>query len=230
MDDIGGGWSKVTILEPETKEFYNNYFFNGELTHRIVIDTPKADVLSAYSLIEKGLRSTLIWLDNIKELLAEDEVGYDKEEGNRKSTSDRSKYNLIKGLFVAALTFYGKSFSTCEGRRVKLEKSNLDVAFHTDHDDAIEMRHNFAAHSGATKVEKVHVVIALDKNQKKHTSPYFGRELGQPDSFVSEDIDTFIKLVKHAKEFADNKINTLTEKIFKDDVASKGLKYWYEKT
>lgn len=230
MDDIGGGWSKITVLEPDTQEFYNDYFFNGEPAYRIIIDTQKAAVLSAYTLIEKDLRSTLVWLENIKELLAEDEAEYDKSEGSRKSTSDRSKYNLIKGLFVAALTFYGKSFSTCEGRRVKLEKSNLDGAFHTDHDDAIEMRHNFAAHSGATKIEKVHVVIALDKNRKKHTSPYFGRELGQPDSFVFEDIDAFINLVKHAKAFAETKINTLTEKIFKDDVASKGVKYWYEKT
>ena len=39
---------------------------------------------------------------------------------------DRGKYVLIKGLFVAALTFYGKCFSRCEGRRAQMDRNQLD--------------------------------------------------------------------------------------------------------
>ncbi|MDN2662109.1 hypothetical protein OW492_01805 [Psychromonas sp. 14N.309.X.WAT.B.A12] len=229
MEKIGGGWSKVTVLEPDTKKFYNRYFYKKKPAHRVLVETPKANILSGYTLIEKDLRTVLVWLENINELLAEDE-NEKSIKGNRKSTSDRKKYNIIKGLFVAALTFYGKSFASCEGRKVKLEKSNLDTDFHEDHNDVIEMRHNFAAHSGAKKVEQVHVVLALDKKKNKGTSPYFGRELAQPDSMVADDIEKFINLVNHVKTFVDNKIEVLAKKIFKDDVVAKGIDYWYEKT
>lgn len=229
MDKIGGDWSKITVLVPETGEFYNRYFYKRKPAYRILVDTPKAKALAAYTLIEKDLRSTLVWLENISDLLSEEESNK-KTKGNRKSSSDRNKYNLIKGLFVAALTFYGKSFATCEGRRVKLDKANLDSKFHSEHDNIIEMRHNFAAHSGAKNVERVHVVLALDKNMKKNTQPYFGRELAQPDSYVKKDIEDFIGLVNHAKEFVDKKIDVLSGKILQDDVASKGPEYWYNKT
>ena len=64
---------------------------------------------------------------------------------------NRELFNTVKGLFVAALTIYGKRFTSCEGRRVKLEKKNLSEDFHETHDEAMAFRHNFAAHSGAKK-------------------------------------------------------------------------------
>lgn len=40
---------------------------------------------------------------------------------NVERVKDPSKMNIVKGLFIAALTFYGKCFTTCEGRKTKLE-------------------------------------------------------------------------------------------------------------
>jgi hypothetical protein len=228
-DDLGGGWSKFTVLDPKTQTFYNRYYYKRVKAKRVVIDTPKAKALAAYTLIEKDLRSVSIWLNEIKELLAGDEVTVGKS-GSQKTAHDRTRYNLIKGLFVASLTFYAKCFATCEGRKVKLEKRNLSDEFQRHHDSIIEIRHNFAAHSGAKQVERVHVVMALDIKKRKGAIPFLTRELGQPDSYSLEYTEEFISLVNHVKEFVDGKVDTLNEKVLKDDILTKPPEYWYKKT
>ncbi|EIF8949889.1 hypothetical protein LF048_003580, partial [Vibrio cholerae] len=123
--------------------------------------------------------------------------------------------------FVAALTFYAKCFATCEGRKVKLEKKNLDDDFQKKHQLVIDLRNNFAAHSGAEKVEKVKVVLALDTKRRKGAVPYFTRELGQPDSYTLENIADFRCLVEHVKSLVDEKINTLKKKYYKTTLFQK---------
>ncbi|MCF7493617.1 hypothetical protein L3V35_00950 [Vibrio sp. L5-1] len=227
-DDLGGGWSKVTVLKSETSDFYNRYYYKRVKAKRIEITTPKAQVLASYTLIEKDLRSVGIWLTEIESMLKADEK-YAKNPKYRKSDHDRTRYNVIKGLFVAALTFYAKCFATCEGRRVKLEKKNLDEDFQNKHQAAIDMRNNFAAHSGSEKVEKVKVVLALDTKRRKGATPYFTRELGQPDTYTLENLTEFRGLVEHVKSLADDKIETLNKKVLEDDIISKGGDYWYNK-
>nr|WP_320012423.1 hypothetical protein [uncultured Desulfobulbus sp.] len=227
-DDLGGGWSKFTVLDPESQTFYNRYYYKRVKAHRVVIDTPKAKALAGYTLIEKDLRSISIWLDEIKGLLADDKVTVGKK-GSQKTAHDRTRYNLIKGLFVASLTFYAKCFATCEGRRVKLEKSNLSDEFQKHHEDIMDTRHNFAAHSGAKQVERVHVVMALDSKRRRGTVPFVTRELGQPDSYSLESTEEFISLVSHVKGFVNQKIDTLNEKLLKDDILTKTPDYWYKK-
>ncbi|EJL6260984.1 hypothetical protein RUK17_003481 [Vibrio cholerae] len=228
-DDLGDGWSKVTVLDPETSDFYNRYYYKRVKAKRIEITTPKAQVLASYTLIEKDLRSVAVWLNEIESMMKAD-VKLTKDPKHRKSGHDRTRYNLIKGLFVAALTFYAKCFATCEGRKVKLEKKNLDDDFQKKHQLVIDLRNNFAAHSGAEKVEKVKVVLALDTKRRKGAVPYFTRELGQPDSYTLENIADFRCLVEHVKSLVDEKINTLNKKVLQDDIISKGGDYWYNET
>jgi hypothetical protein len=228
-DDLGDGWSKVTVLDPETSDFYNRYYYKRVKAKRIEITTPKAQVLASYTLIEKDLRSVAVWLDEIESMMNAD-TKLTENPKHRKSGHDRTRYNLVKGLFVAALTFYAKCFATCEGRKVKLEKKNLDENFQEKHQAAIDMRNNFAAHSGADKVEKVKVVLALDTKRRKGAIPYFTRELAQPDSYILESIAEFRDLVEHVKIFVDGKINTLNQKVLEDDIISKGGDYWYKET
>ena len=228
-DDLGAGWSKKTALDPKSGKSFNRYFYKRRKAHCIEIDTPKAKVLSGYALIEKDLRSAIVWLNEIIELL-DFYPGFDQKNGYVKSGQDRDKFNVAKGLFVAALTFYGKSFSQCEGRRIKLERSNLDEALHEQHDEAMSFRHNFAAHSGARKIEMVRVVIALDSRKRKGTPPYMGRELSQPDSPVKSDIEDMIELFKHAQKYTNDKIETLTKKVYSEDILEKGSDYWYGET
>ena len=227
MDKLQGHWAKRSILERDTGKFYNKYFYKRKEAHRVVVDSQKAKILSGYILIEKDLRSSLFWLDQIKSLLEDDEK-YQNAKGYVANTEDRDRFNLIKGLFVASLTFYGKSFSSCEGRRVKLEKKNLDDEYYEDHDDAMKLRHDFAAHSGESQVEHVAIVVALDTKCK--APPYMVKELMQPDVVFKDDLAKFINLFTHAKSFAEEKVKVLSEKVYKDDVVAKGAKYWYDKT
>jgi len=57
-DDLGGGWSKFTVLDPESQTFYNRYYYKRVKAHRLVIDTPKAKALAGYTLIEKDLEAS----------------------------------------------------------------------------------------------------------------------------------------------------------------------------
>jgi hypothetical protein len=219
-------WTSEFIVEPYSGKYYNNYFYKNQHAHRIVIETKKAAALAGYMLIGKDLRSAITWLNYINEQL-KNEPSFTDPIGSVQ-TPNKDYFIIMKGLFVAALTFYGKSFATCEGRKVKLEKSNLEDQFHDDHDDALEYRHNYAAHSGAKKLEHAVVVLALDKN--KESNPFFSRELYQPDLISRDDTNRFISLFEHAKAFAERKIETLSDKVYEEDVLSKGGDYWYAKT
>ncbi|KAJ8738356.1 hypothetical protein H9Y13_09320 [Aeromonas veronii] len=220
-------WLYETVLLKDEFIAYNNYFYKRVKAHRIVLDTPKAKALAAYTLIEKDLRSCAVWLNAILNILKSD-PRHVNANGNL-ANEDRETYNVVKGLFVAALTIYGKCYTSCEGRRVKLEKSNLDEMYHEIHDEAMSFRHNFAAHSGAKKLETTSVVVVLDSKFNRRNIPRISTELMQPDSWSIKETKDFINLVEHVRKFVKDKISALTDKVYKDDVLSKGKEYWYKK-
>ncbi|TOP86890.1 hypothetical protein [Vibrio parahaemolyticus] len=220
-------WKTFKMLEPDTGVFLCRYTYKRKPAHRVVVDTPKATTLSGYLLIEKDLRNTLIWLNQIKSTLEQHDAT--KNQTGHIATGDRSIFDTVKGLFVAALTFYGKCFSTCEGRRIKLDKKIIDEKYVDTHSYLIEMRNNFAAHSGATKVEVARVVLALDKNKKKNTFPHLAKEVFQPDTSSLQEIYKFIESVEWLHKYVDDKIDTLVEKIMEDDILKEGLEAWYAK-
>ncbi len=226
IDKLDGHWSKRTVFDQKTGIWYNKYFYKRKPAHRILLDTPKSKTLAGYILIEKDLRSAIIWLEEIIELLSEDE-NFHEDMNFVQTAYDRKKFNILKGLFVSALTFYAKSFAACEGRKVKLERSNLDEDYKKVHDNAMEYRHNFAAHSGAKKIEFVRIVLVLD--QKRKAQPYLVKELGQPDTFGFNEMHELCKLFKYVRSLVNQKINALTGKIMKEDIFSRGTEYWYEK-
>lgn len=184
--------------------------------------------MAGYVLIEKDLRSAAVWLTEIDRIRGED-AQFDSKGGNRQS-KDRDRYNLVKGLFVAALTFYGKAFAQCEGRRIKLERRQLDIEFHEEHDDAISFRNNFAAHSGAKLLERAEIALVLPPKSKKSVAPRLYREMTQPDYATAEEgKKTFNELVEHARAIPLRKIAQLNEKILAEEVLTKGYAYWKTK-
>jgi len=220
-------WKTFKILEPDTGKFYCRYEYRRKPALRVEIDTPKARSLNGYLLIEKDLRNTLIWLKQIKVTLDLHE-STNKQKGHMAS-GDREIFDTVKGLFVAALTFYGKCFSTCKGRKLKLDKKIIAEKYKDTHSYMIQMRNNFAAHSGEIKVETARVVLALDKNKRKNTFPHIAKEVYQPDTCSFEDVTDCIASVNHLHVHVNGKIDTLVEKIMKDDVFGEGLNQWYEK-
>lgn len=216
-------WTSKAIVEPSSGKYYRKYFYKRRVAHRVIVDTPKAKALAGYVLIEKDLRCSIAWTNQIKELL-KDEPQFLDPMGSVESPTDHI-FTLSKGFFVAALTFYGKCFASCKGRRIKLERKNLSESFLFVHDDAIEYRNNFAAHSGAKMLERAVVVLALDKKRK--SNPFFSRELYQPDVVSQSDLDEFLALFEHVKGFVEGKINELSDKVYDEDVLPKGADYWY---
>ncbi|WP_051938366.1 hypothetical protein [Ghiorsea bivora] len=80
-------------------------------------------------------------------------------------------------MFVALVSFYGKCFTSCEGRRVKLEKIWVDEKFQEEHETLIGYRHNFTAHSGADKFEEVKIAAVLDPKERRGMLPILVKEL-----------------------------------------------------
>lgn len=171
-------WETREVLDRTTGEVERFYTYKRKPCKRIELNSPLARQLAGYTLIEKDLRSVAAWLREIE--ARHTEVGQGEGDGFGRST-DRETYTLIKGLFVAALTFYGKCFAHCEGRRIKLERAQLGERYLSTHDEAIAFRHNFAAHSGAAKLESAKVALVLPN--KATVQPGFTKSCNNPIFF-----------------------------------------------
>jgi hypothetical protein len=219
------GYEVKEFVEPNSTKTHRIYTYNGKPCRRIKMDTRLCKQLAGYALIEKDLRSAKIWLSEIDEL-RQDEVA---PPGSRISR-DRKTYNLVKGLFVAALTFYGKCFSKCDGRPVKIEKNQLDEKFRAVHDEIIRFRHNFAAHSGDERIEYVEIALVIPRSKNNLALPNLYRELFQPDlMFGKLEGVSFADTVEHARQVVLKKIDLLSKKIMEEEIYPKGREYWLKK-
>lgn len=215
----------VEAVDQATGRVHRIYKYKNGKCRRIQIKSRLADQLSGYFLIEKDLRNCIAWAKEIDRLVPGE---YKKKKMHIKSP-DRDVYNIVKGLFVACLTFYGKCYSKCEGRPVKLERSQLGEEFRDFHDDCIAYRHNFAAHSGAKKIEYVELAFVFPEKVKKGQVPPHDlfKELYQPDYIVTADEEVdLISLFEAAKSVADKKIDFLIKKIFEDEIYSRDFEFW----
>lgn len=217
-------YTVTEALDQSTGVVHRLYSYRRKRCHRVKLTGKIAAQLAGYTLIEKDLRSASAWLDEINGLNSDDPRIRGEQYGRGK---DRKKYLLIKGLFVAALTFYGKCFSKCEGRPVKLERANLDDKFLELHDECMEYRHNFAAHSGAASLEYVEVALVMPRKRKASILPQIYTELFQPDLMLPDHGQaTMNELFEHVREIAQTKRDRLAMKILKDEVLPKGIDYW----
>lgn len=210
------GFKARHSLDPVTGIVSRTYMHNGNKCKATPLTSRLCDQLAGYTLIEKDLRSALLWLDEIERRHTEAPTDQNHRYGN---SENRENYTIIKGLFVALLAFYGKCFSRCEGRPVKLERSQLDPKNHETHDELISYRHNFAAHSGAERVEKVGIVLVHPEALTADIPLMIFRELQQPDLLSSERTDASIRdAIENARAIANSKIDKLSEKILKEEV------------
>lgn len=212
------------VLDPTTGIVHRFYTYKRKPCHRKILKSRLVEQLAGYVLIEKDLRSALSWAAHIEGL---HEVGPLRDEESYAHSKDREKFVLIKGLFVAALTFYGKCFSRCEGRRAQMDRNQLDERFHEIHDTCIRYRHNFAAHSGAEKLERVDIALVFPKKRGVAVLPRIYMELSQPDLLSHSKGEIKMKeLFEHVQAIANEKISLLNDKILKEEVYPKGLSYW----
>lgn len=218
-------WKKQELLDKKTGKVERVYTYKQVRCKRVVHSSALALQLAGYTLIEKDLRSVRTWLSEITTRHVD---GRAHESDHHNLSTNRENYDIIKGLFVAALTFYGKCFSQCEGRRVKLNRSQIGDSFREMHDLCISYRNNFAAHSGAALLESVQVAIVFPRKYKNNAIPRIYCELNQPDLVWADDTDdaSFVDLVNHVRILVLEKIDKLSEKIMTEEVLPKGFEYW----
>ena len=217
-------WTVREHINKSTGKHKNTYYYRRKKALSIHLNSILANQLAGYVLIEKDLRNILIWLNEL--LPALDDLSSD---GFQKSP-DRKQFNIVKGLFVASLTFYGKCFNQCDGRKNKLNKKNIkDEKLKEIHEDIMSMRHNFAAHSGEEKIELVRISLVLDPKKERNTPPNIMKEMLQPDTFIKYQIEDFIELVEYLQKFVIEKMKALELRILSEEVLKKGKDYWYKK-
>jgi|SRR5690554_749592 len=214
---MSDGWTIIETFIPG-KGLSNEYLYEEKPAPSVQMTDKISEQYGAYSLIEKDLRSVIIWLDEIEKLAPEDLDRW----------KNPAKMNLVKGLFVAALTFYGKCFTSCEGRGVKLEKSMIDPEYLDLHDHIMKLRHNFAAHSGAENFEEVKVSLALHPSKKSAMKPQLYSELSQPDYLIGEDVP-FKALAESIRKKVFEKRARVGDTVLERVVLPKGKMYWYKK-
>src|SRR5262245_25379843 len=93
---LGNDWSVREVVGKGPTDTARFYFHKGRRAPRIPIDGVLAQQLAGYTLIEKDLRSVLIWLKEIERLVPKAE--------RRKGASispDRSRFDILKGIYVA---------------------------------------------------------------------------------------------------------------------------------
>ncbi|MBZ0226701.1 MAG: hypothetical protein K8F51_12135 [Comamonas sp.] len=199
------------FLDKRTGEVHRKYFYKRKPCNRLVLTSNVAKQLAGYTLIEKDLRSCFAWLDEIGRRHDEQPTNPNEHFAHAKN---RENYNIIKGLFVAILTFYGKCFTRCEGRRVKLERSKLAPEFYELHDECMSFRHNFAAHSGAEKLEVAKVVAAYPDPKKGKLIIRLYHELNQPDLYWPSAGEMGVRdLIEHVHSIVSEKIESLAYKV-----------------
>lgn len=110
---------------------------------------------------------------------------------------------------------------------MKLERAQLEEKFHRLHDECIAYRHNFAAHSGAKKLEYVEIALVSPVKHKEKIDFRIYQELYQPDLFWPSPEDISIaQLVEQARAIARKKCELLVEKIQREEVIPNAKKYW----
>lgn len=224
-DPTGGGWKIREILDPYTSERYNQYFYKNKRAPRIELRTKIAKQLAGYTLIEKDLRNVALWIKEIDKLFPSSE-----RPGGAFISPDRERFNVIKGLYVAALSFYGKCFTQCEGRKVKLDKKFIDDKYHEIHDNIMHMRHNYAAHSGSDTFEEVKIALVLYPNKNTKLLPRVVKELQQADMMYQSADEKlhFIDLVEHTRLRVLNKMEVIEKRILENDILPQGKDHWYK--
>jgi len=173
------------------------FLWNGLLLQAIEVTGKNISRLEGLTLIDKDLHNAKKWLEKAHALSKTQEVPEVSTE-TYIASKDREIFDDVKAYFVAAVTFYGKAFTEANGRHAQMQTDWLDKEFRSAHIELMDLRHNFAAHSGDMQLEKVRTRVLLIPS-KNGIEPKLHHQRVQPDStFTSSDGKNYIDLISHA--------------------------------
>lgn len=220
-------WECKSYIDKTTDRIHFRYIHKRKTAPHVTVETPIARKLAGYTLIERDLRTVKTWLE-MADSLNKREID-ESTTGTQLLTGDEDNDLIVKALFVAAFVFYGKCFAQAKGRKVKLEKEQLPIELQTTHDEIIQLRNNYAAHSGEIPFEFCVInLVFYPRKKHKSKSPFLLRESIQTQSLHShpDDVHGFIHLVEHLLCLVRDKLESLNAKVFEKEIHGKGLEFW----
>jgi len=197
-------WYQKIFFKPDGLPTYTYYYKNKHGNPNTVceIDIPISRQLCAYKLIEKDIRETLSFHNELLKIIDEP-----------------NSQILVKALVKSVVITYGKCFVQADGRKIKLSKDIIPTQYKNVHEDLINMRHEYIAHAGSSKLEKCSFVFLIP-SEKIYRRGQMGEasvvtELYQY-IYDSSFFETYKPLVSEIHKKVNEKILSLTEKLSKE--------------
>lgn len=205
------------------------YLYKDLMVQRIEISGIQAERISGLSLIQKDLINAKQWIHQVRNLMkkgSSDKNEKSDDDVNYTYNTDREIYDQVKGLFIAALIFYGKAFTEANGRKAQIQRDWLDQSFRESHDFYMNFRHNFAAHSGDAKFEYAQSSILLIPENKNKYSLRLVTNRVQPDAVTSNSQEkNFELLIEHVIDVVNKRYMEKSNQILQA-AKLRGLEFW----
>jgi len=219
--DLGYGYNWKTVSDPDGGQPSDTYYYKRNKVRHKILTSGLARQMAGYFMIEIDLRKVRAWLE---------EIGQPEESERRPNQVDLTICPpIVSGLFLAALTIYGKCFTRAEGRRVKLERKIFDDhqskshQYLKSHQYFMDLRHKLAAHSGSTLLEDADVVFLMPPKNKPNVWPMVFNIGRQVQTALSSNMETdddnpsFAELVEYVESWVSNKVNLLKKKVWVEE-------------
>lgn len=226
------GFIEDVRIDSKTGQLTRLYFDDGRPCPMVELTSQIARQYAGYCLIEADLADARVWLQKVFDLFPKGaDVSHtpagDKTDSWQLSSSSKEDFKLVKALWFAALVIYGKCFTQAEGRRVKLEKSNLPEGLRNYHDHIMGLRNTIVAHAGKTTYESsaLNLVLHPDQQSGAYSLKYGISRLDFKDD--RDDPVTFAQLISAAEDHVRSKRKDLEARIEERELRSRPLRAWY---
>lgn len=218
------GFTTNKFIDPNTGEVTYKYYWKRNEAPKIEITGPLVKRLAGYTLIQKDLVNCLKWIQQAKALASEE---LPKDGASFYIPSNRDSFNIVKALFVASLTFYGKCFTKANGRGAQVSRDWLLGEYKKNHDNYMKYRHNFAAHSGDEEIEIAKTFVLLHPKKKNEYLQALPVMRLQPDLAISLDLEEdFEALIQYVITLVEGKAEKLSYKIINELILPRGIDFW----
>jgi hypothetical protein len=142
---------RTSIVDTNNGNIEYSYSILGNELSVDYVDTPLARKYIGYDLINSDLYSAKQWMCLAYKVIDEHKKKRPKSKNGQDvflgCLSD-NEGEVLQALFISSVTYYGKCFTKAEGRKIKLEASNIPKEYLDKHEEIINFRNTIAAHSG----------------------------------------------------------------------------------
>lgn len=216
-------------VDPLSGEKRTIYTYFGEIVPKVTLTGKLADRASALSLILRDLESARKWYAMALEFFPEDFFSVN-DENNEDETAyhivEKDFADKVRPLMIASVTFYGKAFTSAEGRKIKAEKTWLSEEHVSMHDYIIDLRNNFAAHGGVGDYETAETVLLLLPKSKKNIIYFPTTIRSQINMFKSRvENESILKHFDYVISILNQKYHALFPRLI-EVARSKSILYW----